>query len=102
MPAGNSFAPESASAALSVAHAAPPCHTNRYTRFVAPPLAHTVSRQPPPARASPSHAAGSLARHTTCALTGSIRISAQVVWRSEEHTSELQSQSNLVCRLLLE
>src|SRR2546430_3842399 len=27
----------------------------------------------------------------------------QVVWpRSEEHTSELQSQSNLVCRLLLE
>src|SRR2546430_1297267 len=25
-----------------------------------------------------------------------------VVWRSEEHTSELQSQSNLVCRLLLE
>src|SRR2546430_3026546 len=31
---------------------------------------------------------------------------ANVVWpfgvRSEEHTSELQSQSNLVCRLLLE
>src|SRR2546430_4878002 len=29
----------------------------------------------------------------------------QVLWwqgRSEEHTSELQSQSNLVCRLLLE
>src|SRR2546427_1912817 len=25
-----------------------------------------------------------------------------VSWRSEEHTSELQSQSNLVCRLLLE
>src|SRR2546430_10806213 len=24
------------------------------------------------------------------------------LWRSEEHTSELQSQSNLVCRLLLE
>src|SRR5205085_8866264 len=30
------------------------------------------------------------------ALAGSLRI------RSEEHTSELQSQSNLVCRLLLE
>src|SRR2546427_7319798 len=28
--------------------------------------------------------------------------SAGVVVRSEEHTSELQSQSNLVCRLLLE
>src|SRR2546430_4879531 len=29
---------------------------------------------------------------------------ARAVWmlRSEEHTSELQSQSNLVCRLLLE
>src|SRR2546427_4480715 len=27
---------------------------------------------------------------------------AQVLLRSEEHTSELQSQSNLVCRLLLE
>src|SRR5205085_1794490 len=24
------------------------------------------------------------------------------LWRSEEHTSELQSQSNIVCRLLLE
>src|SRR5688572_20665867 len=27
---------------------------------------------------------------------------AVVLYRSEEHTSELQSQSNLVCRLLLE
>src|SRR2546427_9377370 len=27
---------------------------------------------------------------------------ASACWRSEEHTSELQSQSNLVCRLLLE
>src|SRR2546430_9135715 len=27
---------------------------------------------------------------------------AEIEWRSEEHTSELQSQSNLVCRLLLE
>src|SRR2546430_12086556 len=32
------------------------------------------------------------------------RSSSRRVWstRSEEHTSELQSQSNLVCRLLLE
>src|SRR2546430_13382659 len=28
--------------------------------------------------------------------------SGQLTLRSEEHTSELQSQSNLVCRLLLE
>src|SRR5207302_2872285 len=27
---------------------------------------------------------------------------AMVSWRSEEHTSELQSRENLVCRLLLE
>src|SRR5688572_31554859 len=33
------------------------------------------------------------------AALGSIR---QLSSRSEEHTSELQSQSNLVCRLLLE
>src|SRR2546430_13013927 len=31
-----------------------------------------------------------------------LRQAASVALRSEEHTSELQSQSNLVCRLLLE
>src|ERR1022692_4173473 len=29
-------------------------------------------------------------------------VRALVIWRSEEHTSELQSPCNLVCRLLLE
>src|SRR2546430_7519317 len=29
-------------------------------------------------------------------------VSVMILSRSEEHTSELQSQSNLVCRLLLE
>src|SRR5256886_12082468 len=29
-------------------------------------------------------------------------VMARLIYRSEEHTSELQSQSNLVCRLLLE
>src|SRR2546430_11522723 len=33
---------------------------------------------------------------------GSLRCSGICPPRSEEHTSELQSQSNLVCRLLLE
>src|SRR2546427_9598175 len=41
-------------------------------------LAHSVTRQPPGSPSEPSES------------------------RSEEHTSELQSQSNLVCRLLLE
>src|SRR2546427_3929282 len=31
-----------------------------------------------------------------------LRLDRSVTLRSEEHTSELQSQSNLVCRLLLE
>src|SRR5260370_18065673 len=30
------------------------------------------------------------------------RIQPKTAWRSEEHTSELQSHLNLVCRLLLE
>src|SRR2546430_5069337 len=33
---------------------------------------------------------------------GGRRIRRNGLFRSEEHTSELQSQSNLVCRLLLE
>src|SRR2546427_8308051 len=39
-------------------------------------------------------------------VPGALRVEINVltIWRirSEEHTSELQSQSNLVCRLLLE
>src|SRR5690606_41463141 len=30
------------------------------------------------------------------------RAGRSTIWRSEEHTSELQSRENLVCRLLLE
>src|SRR5260370_21457919 len=33
---------------------------------------------------------------------GGCELVAHVQWRSEEHTSELQSHLNLVCRLLLE
>src|SRR2546430_11643445 len=35
-------------------------------------------------------------------VSNSTRTTRTPRWRSEEHTSELQSQSNLVCRLLLE
>src|SRR2546428_6537861 len=42
-------------------------------------------------------------RHRMLALPGPIRrLEFLLVWRSEEHTSELQSRSDLVCRLLLE
>src|SRR2546427_2525625 len=37
-----------------------------------------------------------------CAVDGVGSFAACAAPRSEEHTSELQSQSNLVCRLLLE
>src|SRR2546427_6332773 len=55
----------------------------------------------------------SLARHQHVGAGGALRVQQVAVFlddelaaqrnhRSEEHTSELQSQSNLVCRLLLE
>src|SRR2546427_9073980 len=47
--------------------------------------------------ASPRHADGLL---ITGPVTENMRLALRK--RSEEHTSELQSQSNLVCRLLLE
>src|SRR2546430_12121789 len=50
-----------------------------------------------------------LTSRSSCSFTVRIRASPSRDWpctltsgRSEEHTSELQSQSNLVCRLLLE
>src|SRR2546430_12549299 len=42
------------------------------------------------------------ARASTCCARGVKLLRASTKARSEEHTSELQSQSNLVCRLLLE
>src|SRR2546427_7452672 len=59
-------------------------------------------------RSFESHFADLLARGGFDLVTGNPpwvrgeRLPAQVRERSEEHTSELQSQSNLVCRLLLE
>src|SRR5688500_19729323 len=41
---------------------------------------------------------GAVQRHTGHAVDDDFRAR----WRSEEHTSELQSPCNLVCRLLLE
>src|SRR2546427_4585084 len=49
-------------------------------------------------RAKPSRRGG-IRRHNRAIEAGDLQI---ILQRSEEHTSELQSQSNLVCRLLLE
>src|SRR2546430_13388448 len=43
-----------------------------------------------------------LGRQAGQAAAGHVRRPGRGLSRSEEHTSELQSQSNLVCRLLLE
>src|SRR2546430_7610464 len=45
---------------------------------------------------------GTACRTSRCAIASGIWASSPMKSRSEEHTSELQSQSNLVCRLLLE
>src|SRR2546430_11680374 len=55
--------------------------------------------QPDPYAAAPSRGTG---RAHPAAAVGMARRASRGVERSEEHTSELQSQSNLVCRLLLE
>src|SRR5205085_6821247 len=44
----------------------------------------------------------SASRWSRCTRISAISIASSANGRSEEHTSELQSQSNLVCRLLLE
>src|SRR2546430_9499383 len=46
--------------------------------------------------------AGILARHLPYGDQRRLEIARALATRSEEHTSEPQSQSNLVCRLLLE
>src|SRR2546430_6818051 len=43
-----------------------------------------------------------IAQRCAAIVTIEVHHPARVRGRSEEHTSELQSQSNLVCRLLLE
>src|SRR5258706_11373211 len=45
---------------------------------------------------------GSKRREPVASMPGVERLSVDQLFRSEEHTSELQSLTNLVCRLLLE
>src|SRR5256885_6285836 len=64
----------------------------------------TLFRSPRSARATPQRRMRRRRRHPrdcAAARSGSI-LGARMELRSEEHTSELQSPCNLVCRLLLE
>src|SRR5260370_15369384 len=78
--------------------------SRRPTRLTGPPRFHAVPgrtptpRAPTPTRATPTVATRTRGAATTA--TGAPRV--RVATRSEEHTSELQSHLNLVCRLLLE
>src|SRR5688572_31683840 len=64
-------------------------------------------RRPPRSTLFPTRRSSDLGfaptfRMRSGAFSSTIASSSSKRWRSEEHTSELQSQSNLVCRLLLE
>src|SRR5438132_7802005 len=85
-----------------------------------------MTRRPPPATLFPSRRSSDLGRPMKYSSSSGVGIEAEQAWRattsapqafavraasrqlapvsqrSEEHTSELQSHSDLVCRLLLE
>src|SRR2546430_13258357 len=77
--------------------------TDIYTLSLHDALPISVRLMTCPAPASPSRPAtpATMAR-PGCATTCGARAWRPRRCRSEEHTSELQSQSNLVCRLLLD
>src|SRR5206468_10152156 len=50
----------------------------------------------------PHHPPKVLSFYCRSMMSRSRTIGSSAAWRSEEHTSELQSRSDLVCRLLLE
>src|SRR2546430_13325828 len=68
----------------------------------------TLFRSGPPAKRSDScetngyHGPSNESADASCSIQVGGGQDASALSRSEEHTSELQSQSNLVCRLLLE
>src|SRR5690606_42134740 len=92
-----------------------------YICFIAPPLYNfflfliirrpptstlfpytTLFRSPPGDRRTPRGATRYVPAADRSACTSSCRWLPASRWRSEEHTSELQSREKLVCRLLLE
>src|SRR5205085_3994701 len=74
---------------------AAPARTRPRTR----PRSSTVTRS---ARTPNRNSAPAARAASTSTRSSSVRRGAYNAVRSEEHTSELQSQSNVVCRLLLE
>src|SRR5688572_32145131 len=85
-------------------------HTRISTLFPSRRSSDLTSTQPEAGacQTSGSASGGSLQATTDSAAISSAgfarkrELGREIIKRSEEHTSELQSQSNLVCRLLLE
>src|SRR5256884_3175568 len=75
-----------------------------------PPCGKAREKQLPPGRGGKLAAASRRERFRVCSCSGSFCLAqelakewvVELVSRSEEHTSELQSRLHLVCRLLLE
>src|SRR2546427_8525156 len=75
------------------------------TLFRSAALADVLSRDRPLALYPFSHDTATVERILGQVVAGGVTVNDTLLHfaaRSEEHTSELQSQSNLVCRLLLE
>src|SRR5690606_39883462 len=76
-----------------------PALVSRYRGRVSGPLLDRIDLQVP----VPPVPAGDLERGGRSGVSGGeVRARVEAARRSEEHTSELQSRENLVCRLLLE
>src|SRR5207247_10463400 len=90
---------------LSLHDALPIC-----SRIGLPPMLMSALSPPPmrrawpPASTRPRVAGDSIVMHRSFApmLCALVRDRVEILVRSEEHTSELQSRVDLVCRLLLE
>src|SRR5438309_6441664 len=70
-----------------------------------PTPSRTIGTPLPSVSARTSAASSSSGQHSAWSAPSSLASAAlrlSPAWRSEEHTSELQSQFHLVCRLLLE
>src|SRR5690606_42062807 len=78
------------------------CHTCRLPRW--PTWRDIPCRRLPPAPLHSMHcsSASATSRWACTGCTSACTSMGACHWRSEEHTSELQSRENLVCRLLLE
>src|SRR5690606_39894331 len=76
-----------------------------FTKLVAPSTCvQRIMARPPPYRYPPGQwkMVFSLITPACCAVSAATTLNTDPGGRSEEHTSELQSRENLVCRLLLE